>query len=93
MTTAKVIELTQIAADELRKEKICLIEDIFKVKRTCFGFNVPGHSDVIHNPTKLFDSLYDMKIEDLEVELAMLSAIMSRRARVLAGYQIDLDSE
>lgn len=84
----QIIEkLMPIALDELRKEKICLIEDIFKVRRICFGLHIPGHDHVMNNPAIVFDRLYDLTICQLEVELAWYSAQMSQRVRILAGFQ------
>lgn len=89
MKTQTLHKLIEVAVAENRSEKICLIEDIFKVGRLLFGMNVPDFDQFIYAPSKPFDRLYDLTIEQLEVELATVSAIMSRRARVLAGIDAE----
>lgn len=69
------------------KEKLSLIEDIIKVEKLLFGFQVPGHDLWLNEPGKLFDSLFDMNIGDLELHLASLSAEASQQARILAGFK------
>lgn len=89
MKTQTLQKLIEIAVMENRNEKICLIEDIFKVGRCLFGMNVPGFEQVISAPEKVFDRLYDCTIEQLEVEYAYLSAVMSQRARILANIDAE----
>lgn len=86
MQPKRLGELIGQAVSELKHEKLCLIEDIFKVKKHLHAMEVPGH-DVItgDNPGEVFDELYELKICDLEVLLAQLSARLTLRARQLAG--------
>jgi len=43
----------------------------------------------IDDPVSSFDELYDLKIEDLELLLASMSAEMSLIAREIAGFATD----
>lgn len=87
--TCIVAKLLPQALKELRDEKICLIEDIFKIYRMLFGLSVPGFEKAISEPEKVFDALYDMSIEELELDLAIHSALMSRTVKGLAGFRDD----
>lgn len=60
--------------DAIRKEKACLIEDLFKTMKSSCNMN-PIYIDLIgKDAVKSFDDLYDMSIYDLELLLAHLSA-------------------
>ena len=86
MTTKRLNELVEIAVNEIRNERLCIIEDIFKVRKMLFAMDVPGHHIPADEYGNWFDHYMEMKFEDLEVHLAELSAKMSRKARELAGY-------
>lgn len=74
----------------IEQHKLCLIEDIFKVERLCYGFQVPNHEMWHKRPGDLFDYLYDCSIETLEVILATSSAEASQEARRLGGFYNNL---
>ena len=98
MTPQIIAKLMPIALEELRNEKICLIEDIFKLRRFNPSLGISGNKSVIETPELIFDDLYDMNIEDLQLEYAHYSAIMSRKTRLMAGidkagYQSDADDD
>lgn len=78
-------EKFQKKQDDLHKEKICLIEDIFKIEKLLYGFQTPGHDKWLTNPGELFNTLYDLSIDDLQLHYSVLSAEMSQYARKLAG--------
>lgn len=88
MTIKSIGALISQAIQEIRNEKICLIEDIFKVYRTLYGAEVDVQGYDIHKPGDKFDELYDLTIEQLEMELAIRSTQMSRRFRFLAGIDV-----
>ena len=92
MTIKSIGALISQAIQEIRNEKICLIEDIFKVYRTLYGTEVNVQGYDIHKPGDKFDELYDLTIEQLEMELAIRSAQVSRRFRFLAGIDVIDDS-
>lgn len=69
-----------------RQHKLCLVEDIIKVEKLLYGFQVPGHDMWLKEPGKQFDQLMDMSIFDLETHLTSLSAEASQQARKLAGF-------
>lgn len=85
MTINQVKNLTSIAIMELKSEKICLIEDIFKVRKLCNGLGIPGHHIVESDPARMFDRLYDLSMDELLVEYSYYSAQMSQRTRLMAG--------
>lgn len=65
--------------DSIRKEKVCLIEDILRVKKASGCINAQHLNDISpENLPKTFDILYDQDINSLEVQLAGLSAELSR---------------
>lgn len=70
--------VTDIANQEIERQKLCLIDDIFKVLKCTSGFN--GDKRYETNAGEVFDEMYGMSISDLEVELAVLSAKLKRHA-------------
>lgn len=62
------------ADDAIRKEKACLIEDIFRVMRCSTVMNEIYVDLIGKDAAKSFDELYDMNISELELLLASLSA-------------------
>lgn len=85
MTDQTVIKLMAIAAEELKKEKLCLIEDIIKAKKYAVGFGLKQHNPVISDPSSVFDELYDLPIGKLQDHYKALQAELSAKARILAG--------
>lgn len=75
--------LTRLA-DEIKqdeqKEKICLIEDIFKVYNCLLAMEVCGIKDILASANDKFNELYDLNIEQLECEWSVRMAQMRRRA-------------
>lgn len=79
---AEVIkELAPIKEDEIRKEKCCLIDDIFRVKKSSIPLNSQHHIDITTDWWDTFNKYYDMSIQELELELASLSMYLSRYMR------------
>ncbi len=69
-------------ADAVRKEKACLIEDIFRVMKCSIPMN-GIYADLIGaDAVNSFDALYDMSIMDLELLLARLSAELKMYMRM-----------
>lgn len=86
---AQLEKLNQEAINDNLKEKISLVEDIFKVGRLLYAWRPVDNEAFIFNPSAMFDKLYDMEIPDLELLLASMSAEMSLIARELAGFASD----
>lgn len=72
--------------DDLLKQKICLIEDIFKAERLCYGLQVPDHEMWHRQPGNLFDYLYDCDIDTLDMIYSTACAEASQAARKLIGF-------
>ena len=73
--------LIDLIETEQRQIKVSLIEDIFKAGRCLAGFNSSFNEYI--NPTPfMFDCLYELDIERLELLLAGLSAKLSQEARL-----------
>jgi hypothetical protein len=55
------------AIDENRAEKLCLIDDIIRVKKLLFARGETQHNEFIRANTagELFNALYDTSIKDL----------------------------
>lgn len=62
-------ENAAIREAELNAEKVCIIEDIIKVKRFLYALGQIQHNEFKHEytATRLFDSLYDLDINLLVV--------------------------
>lgn len=67
MTNPRLKKLLREAVVENRNEKICLIEDVMKAKKLLFAWNYFEHTDVITTPVKVFDNLYELDIQSLEL--------------------------
>lgn len=65
--------------DDIRRLKVCLIEDIFRCGRALNGFS-PYYKEYLNPTPFMFDALYDKDLTDLEVILAELSATLKRQA-------------
>ena len=72
--------LIDLIETEQRQIKVSLIEDIFKAGRCLSGFN-PAFNEYIQPSTFMFECLYELDIERLELLLANLSATLSQEAR------------
>lgn len=50
-------------------EKLFLIDDIIRVKKTLFGFGYTHHDEFLrdYSAARLFDELYEMNIEQLQL--------------------------
>lgn len=87
-----------INADAIRKEKACLIEDIFRVMKCSCPMNSIYIDLIGKDAVKSFDELYDMTIAELELLLAHLSAELkiwmrhnqqeSMRSKFIPDYQM-----
>jgi len=71
--------LIDLIETEQRQIKVSIIEDIFKAGRCLAGFN-PQFSEYLQPSTFMFDCLYELDIERLEVLLAQLSATLRNEA-------------
>jgi len=87
--TINLEKLLQEAINENHNEKTSLIEDIFKVGRLLSAWRPVENRKWVDDPSAAFDELYDLKIEDLELLLASMSAEMSLIAREIAGFATD----
>lgn len=69
MTNPKLTVLLREAVADNHKEKICLIEDIMKIKKTLYGLGEEQHDEFIipSDAADLFDRLYDLDICALQV--------------------------
>lgn len=86
MKNPKLCALLAEAVMEERNYKICLVEDIMKVKRTLFGLGKVEHDEFILPETEvnLFNYLYDLDIPTLE----FLLNNYSKQATLLANNRI-----
>lgn len=75
----------EIISDQ-EKEKLILIDDIFRVGKMLVGFDFNEYLEFVTKPGDTFDWLCEFSMEDLEVRLAYMSALMSQKARELAGF-------
>lgn len=66
--------------NELRNIKACIIEDIIKAQKLAFGFGDLKFITSITDPAPVFDKLYDMDIDSLEMYQQSLSSDLSRMA-------------
>lgn len=73
-TNSLIKKVETCIADEQRMIKASLIEDIFKAKRLLASWDFHKHKEDLTNEPKLFNDLYDMEPEELEIELAWLHA-------------------
>lgn len=69
MTNPNLTRVLREAVAEERKYKLCLIEDIIKVKKTLFGFGYKQHDEFTDaaKAGELFNTLYELDIPALEV--------------------------
>ncbi len=70
----------------IRREKVCLIEDIFKCGKCLSGFS-PRYSDYIAPTPFMFDCLYDKTLDELSLVWAELKATL----RYYAIKESDMD--
>lgn len=89
MQPTLIEKIMPIALAELRAEKICLIEDIFKLRKFNHSLGIPGNKCIIETPEIVFDELWDMNIEQLQLHYATNAAEMSRKTRLMAGIDKD----
>lgn|SRR3990167_853988 len=59
--------------NEIRKQKVCLIEDIFKCGKCLSGFS-PRYSDYLAPTPFMFDCLYDKTLDELDLIWSELRA-------------------
>jgi len=69
MTNPRIVKVLREAVQENRDEKLFIITDIIRVKKMLWGFGYHEHNEFIVPLAagKLFDTLYDMSIDDLQV--------------------------
>lgn len=68
MTNPRILKVLREAVAENRNEQLFLIEDIIKAKKLLFGFGYKEHNEfaVPLSAGKLFDTLYDQPIDELQ---------------------------
>lgn len=68
---------------EQEKEKLCLIEDVIKVKKHLFGLGHEQHNEFLDKQAAadLFDELYDTPIQSLQFMLKEYSQIATNTAK------------
>lgn len=68
---------------EQEKEKLCLIEDVIKVKKMLYGLGHEQHNEFLDKQaaTDLFDELYDTPIQSLQFMLKEYSQIATNTAK------------
>lgn len=76
--------------EELQKEKLCLIEDVIKVKKTLWAFGFKQHNEFLipAHASALFDYLYDLDIQQLKLvykgyESQVNSHLTAKRATLI----------
>ena len=77
MTNPRLKNLLREVVMEARKEKICLIEDIIKAKKFMFGLGFIEHDEFLTDPVSLFDRLYDLDIQSLQIILNHYSKVIT----------------
>lgn len=80
MSNEQIEKLVTQAVDELRKEKICLIEDIFKIYNHLHAMEVCGFKEILMSAGDEFDALYAMTIDELQLVWAKNRALLKIRA-------------
>lgn len=65
----QLIEICNSVVQDNSNEKLILIEDIIRVKKTLWSFGYVEHDEFLNDSTaaNLFDNLYDMNLEQLEL--------------------------
>mgnify|MGYP000275810509 FL=1 len=68
---------------EQEKEKLCLIEDVIKVKKMLYGMGHEQHNEFLNEQTAadLFDVLYEHDIPTLQFLLREYSQIATNTAK------------
>lgn len=69
------------------KEKLFTIEDIIKARRLLYGFGFNEHLKTVLHPENDFDELYELDLDSLILILATHHAVMSAKAREMAGFK------
>lgn len=66
MTNPRLKSILVDMMEDEKKEKICLIEDIMKAGRLLAGAENKLDSEVLTDPAKVFDRLYELPIPELQ---------------------------
>ncbi len=84
----KTIEQSVIAEIETEQAniKLSLVRDCMNVEKFLFAHYPDTHKAIINDWYGVFSKYYDMEIEELEVELAILGAKASAAARALINW-------
>lgn len=86
MTNPRIKAILRAVVEEgnvnRRNEKLFLIEDIIKVKKTLYGFGHTQHDEFLKDETAtaLFDELYELDVIALELILKEYSFIATQTA-------------
>ena len=81
-------EVFQEGQQDKRFEKITLIDDIIRIKKHMWSLGLHEHDEFLteSSATKLFDTLYDMDIQQLELINSgyekQVNDIMSKRIKI-----------
>lgn len=83
MKTADISRLVLEVEQDEEKEKLCLIDDIIKIKPTLWAFGYHEHNEFLNIEAtgRLFDELYDLDILQLEVILNHYSKLATNHVR------------
>lgn len=67
--------------EEEKHYKTCLIEDIMKAERLLCNPQETPTPEIISNPAAIFDRLYDMSINDLEITNGLISIRLEKKMK------------
>lgn len=76
---------------DYEQTKLCLIEDVIKVKKLLFGLGELGHSEFMNDAAawQLFCDLYELEIDQLEIINSgyekQATELMKQRVKQLKG--------
>lgn len=70
----------EIMADMVNVSKYDLIRDCMNYQKLLFGFGCDEYSSIVHDPSSVFDTLYDMEIDVLQAFTLGLSSLCRSKA-------------
>jgi hypothetical protein len=80
MTNPRLKAILTTMMDEERNYKLCLIEDIIKMDKLLSKYDNKGTQEK-EQPADMFDRLYDMTINDLEITEALMEMRLNKILR------------
>lgn len=78
MSNPHLVELLKEVMEDDQKYKLTLIEDILKGAKLAYGL---GHEDskmAVTNPEKLFDELYELSINELQIAEGITTMMVNK---------------